>query len=171
MPETMVEGILEVIVAGTEEVVGAITGDTLTATGMATMADMDMVIMVDMGMVGGVILMGGAILIGEVIPMGGVTLIGGGALIITPTTVLTTMRSRRLHKKSHLQLKGDDGNLPIGTSVKIQKVTTPMLKVARVVGWLWCRPNQMLRRRSWDLQYYPLCPRQVHRHLPKSLIK
>ncbi len=155
----MVEGILEVIVVGT----GAITGDTLTATGMGTMADMDMV--------GGVILMGGAILIGEVIPMGGVTLIGGGALIITPTTVLTTMRSRRLHKKSHLQLNGDDGNLPIGTSVKIQKVTTPTLKIVRVVGWLWCRPNQMLRRRSWDLQYYPLCPRQVHRRLPESLIR
>ena len=123
----------------TEEAAGAIMEGMVMATAMAitedTLTGVDMVIMVDMDMVGGVILTGGAILIGEVIHTGGVTLIGGAALIITPTTPLTTMRESHCpHKRLYPRQNWVDSNLPIGTSVRIQRVITPTLRIARVVG-------------------------------------
>ena len=108
----------------TEEVAGAIMGDMLTA--MAIMGDMDMV--------------GGAILTG-VIPTGGVTLMGGVIPTIPttiPTTILITtgvMRNCRCLQKELLPRQHRySSNLLIGTSVRIQKVTIPTLKIARVAG-------------------------------------
>ena len=119
----------------TGEVVEAIMGDMLTATAMA------MAITGDLDMVGGVILTGGVILMGEVTPTGGVTLTGGTALTIPtiiPTTILIIMRTtedrRCLHERLHLRQNWDDSNLPIGASVRTQRVTTPTLKIARGVG-------------------------------------
>ncbi len=101
----------------TEEVVGAIMEDTLTAMAMAITGDMDM------DMVGGVILTGGA-------PLTIPTMI--------PTTILITMRAmggcRCFHKRLLLRQNRDNSNLLIGTSVRTQRVTTPTLKIARVVG-------------------------------------
>ncbi len=101
--------------------VGAIMGDTLTATAMAITGDMDMV--------GGVILMDGVILI------------GGTTLTIPtmiPTTILITMRAmegrRCFHKGLILWRNRDNSDLLIGTSVRTQRVITPMLKIARVAG-------------------------------------
>jgi len=128
-----VEGIVGGMEEATEEVVGAIMGDTLTATAMAITGDMDTV--------GGVILIGGVTPIGGVIPTGGVILTGGTILTIPtmiPTTVLITTRApegrRRCHEGLLLQQNLDKSNLLIGTSVRTQRVTTPTLKIARVVG-------------------------------------
>ena len=117
----------------TEEVVGAIMGDTLTATAMAITGDMDMA--------GGVIVTGGVILIGGVILTDGVILIGGITLTIPtmiPTTTLILMKAMRgrrcFHKELLLRPNGDNSNLLIGSSVRTQRVTTPTLKIARVVG-------------------------------------
>ena len=122
-----------------EEVVGAIMGDTLTVTGPAITGGMDMA--------GGVILTGAAIRIGGVTVIGGailtdgVILIGGTTLTIPtmiPTTIPIMMRAtgnRRCFQKGiPLWRNRASSNLPIGTSVKTQRVTTPMLKIARAVG-------------------------------------
>ncbi len=101
----------------TEEVAGAIMGDTLTATAMAIAMAItgDM----DMDMVGGVILT-------------------GGAPLTIPTTILITMRAmggcRCFHRRLLLRQNRDNSNLLTGTSVRTQRVTTPTLKIARVVG-------------------------------------
>jgi len=99
----------------TEEVVGAIMGDTLTATAIA----MAMAFTGDMDMVGGVILT-------------------GGAPLTIPTMILITMRAmggcRCFHKRLLLRQNRDNSNLLIGTSVRTQKVTTPTLRIVRVVG-------------------------------------
>jgi hypothetical protein len=111
--------VVEVMVGGmeeaTEEVVGAIMGDTLTATAMAMAITGDM----DTDMVGGVILT-------------------GGAPLTIPTTILITMRAmgrfRCFHKRLLLRQNRDNSSLLIGTSVRTRRVTTPTLKIARVVG-------------------------------------
>ena len=116
----------------TGEVVGATMGDTVTA--MAITGDMDMV--------GGVILTGGA---GGAIPTGGVPLTGGAILTIpimipstVPTTILITMgvmgNRRCLQKGLALRQRQGSSNLLIGTSVRTRRVTTHMLKTARVAG-------------------------------------
>lgn len=123
----------------TEAVVGVIMGDMLMATAMAITGDMDMG--------GGVILIGGAIptdgviRTGGVIPMAGVILTGGITLTIltmTPTTILITMRAmegrRCFHKGLLLRRSRDTNNLLIGIFVRAQRVITPTLKIARVVG-------------------------------------
>jgi hypothetical protein len=112
--------VVEVMVGGmeeaTEEVVGAIMGDTLTAMAMAMAITGDM----DMDMVGGVILTGGV------------------PLITIPTTILITMGPmggcRCFHKRLLLRQNRDNSNFLIGTSARTQRVTTPTLKIARVVG-------------------------------------
>ena len=111
----------------TEAAVGVIMGDMLMATAMAITGDMDMG--------------GGVILIGGVIPIAGVILTGGITLTIltmTPTTIFITMRAmegrRCFHKGLLLRRSGDNNNLLIGTFVRAQRVTTPTLKIARVVG-------------------------------------
>ncbi len=113
----MVGGTEEATEEATEEVVGAIMGDTLTATVMA------MAITEDMDMVGGVILTGG-------VPLTIPTMIS--------TMILITMRAMEgcgcFHKRLLLRQNRDNSNLLIGTSVRTQRVTTPMLKIARVVG-------------------------------------
>ena len=128
-----------------EEVVGAIMEDTLMVTAPAITGDMDMAGGVTL--IGGVIRIGGAIRIGGVIVIGGailtdgVILIGGTTLTIPtmiPTTIPIMMRAtgnRRCFQKGvPLWQNRDSSNLLIGTSVRIQRVTTPMLKIARVVG-------------------------------------
>ena len=137
------------MVEAMQEVVGAIMGDMLTATAVAITGDMDMgggVILI-----GGVILTDGAILIGGVILTGGVILIGGviltdgvyrtgGTTLTIPTMIPTTtlMRATRgrrcFHKELLLRPNRDNSNLLIGSSVRTQRATTPMLKIARVVG-------------------------------------
>ena len=88
-----------------------------------------MVIMGDLDMVGGVILTGGTTPMILTIP----TMIPS----MIPTTILITgvMGNRRclqrgLAPRQHL----DNSNLLIGTSVRIQRVTTPTLKIVGVVG-------------------------------------
>ena len=130
---------MEGIVEAMEEAVGAIMEDTLTDTAMAITGDMDM----DGGviLIGGAILIGGVTVIGGVILTGGVILIGGTTLTIPtmiPTTIPIMMKAtgnRRCFQKGvPLWQNRASSNLPIGTSVKTQRVTTPMLKIARVVG-------------------------------------
>ncbi len=104
----------------TEEVVGAIIKDTLMGTAIVIMATaMAMAITGDMDMVGGVILT-------------------GGTTLTIPTMALITMRDiggcRCSHKRLLLRQNRDNSNLLIGTSVRTQRVTTPTLRIARVVG-------------------------------------
>ena len=105
----------------TEEVVGVIIKDTLMATAIAIMATaMAMAITGDMDMAGGVILTGGAL------------------LTIRTTMALITMAAiggcRCFPKRLLLRQNQDNSNLLIGTSVRTQKVTTPTLRIVRVVG-------------------------------------
>jgi hypothetical protein len=112
-------------VEATEDVGETLVGDSVMATTTAITGDLDTV--------GGVILTGG--IIGGTIPTGGIIL-----TMLTPTltTILITMvvmgNRRYLHKGLFLRQNRDDSNLLIGTSVRIQRVTTPTLKIARVVG-------------------------------------
>ncbi len=113
------EGTEGATVGATEEVAGVIK-DTLTATAIVIMAiAMAMVITGDMDMVGGVILT-------------------GGTTLTIPPMALITMRDiggcRSSHKRLLLRQNRDNSNLLIGTSVRTQRVTTPTLRIARVVG-------------------------------------
>jgi hypothetical protein len=129
---------VEAMVEAMEEVVRAILGDTLTATAVVT-GDMDMG--GEAILIGGVILIAGVILIGGVTLTDGVIRTGGTTLTIPtmiPTTILITMRAmegRRFFQKGVLLWRNrENSNLLIGTSVRTQRVTTPTLKIARVVG-------------------------------------
>ena len=131
------------MVAATEDVAEVIMADTLTATVMAitvTLEDMDMVGEVILtGVVGAVILTGGA---GGVILTGGVTPTGGIILTIptpTPITIpipvpITMEDCRCLHKGLPLRHNRGNSNHLTGTSARTQRVTTPTLKIVRVVG-------------------------------------
>ena len=95
----------------------AITGDSVMATVMDFLGDM----------VGGVILTGGTTL---TIP----TTIPTPTPITIPITMGAMGNRRCLHKGLPLRQNRDNSNLLIGTSVGIQRVTTPTSKNARVVG-------------------------------------
>jgi hypothetical protein len=85
----------------------------------------------------------GVVVATGVVMAGGVIVIGGAILTI-PTPVLThimilitmvVMGNRQcLHKVLPLRQNRDNSNRHIGTSVRTQRVTTRMLKIARVVG-------------------------------------
>ncbi len=107
------------MVEATEDVAEAIVEDSVTATVIAFSADLDLA--------GGVILTGGTTR----------TIL---TIILTtiPTTILITLgftgsrpclRKRRLHRQNR-----NNNNLLFGTSVRIQRVTTLMSKIAPGVG-------------------------------------
>ena len=117
--------------------------DTLTATVMAITATTE-----DMDMVGRAILTDGVILTGGII--GGATPTGGvippihTPTLITALITMVVMGNRRcLLKGLTLRRSRDNSNHLIGISARTQRVTTRTLKIARVVGWQWCLPNQM----------------------------
>jgi len=124
MPKAVVEGMVE----ATEEVAEVITGDTLRVTAIAT------AITGDMDMVGGVTPTDGVTLTGATIT-GGVTRI---IPTLIPTTILITMKAMEgrpcFQKRYLLRRDRDNSNLLIGTSVRTQRVTIPMLKIAQLVG-------------------------------------
>lgn len=131
--EEAVGVIMEGMATATEGAIGAIMGDMPTAMATAITGDMDMG--------GGVILTGGAIPTGGVIPIAGVILTGGLTRTIhtmTLTMILITMRAmkgrRCFHRELLLRRSRNNNNLLIGTFVRTQRVTTPTLKIARVVG-------------------------------------
>jgi len=144
MPKA-VERMAEDMEEATEVVAEGVMGDTLRVTAM--------VITEEPGMVGGVIPIDGVILIDGathidgVIRTGGPILIGGaihtvGTTLTTPTmiptTILITMKvmegRRRLHRGGLLRRYRDNSNFLTGASVRIQRVTTPILKIARGAG-------------------------------------
>ena len=146
--------------AATEEVAEHVAGvimegimaDTLTATVMAitaTTEDMDMVGgAILTGVVGGAILTDGVILTGGIIggatPTGGVIFPIHTPTLITALITMVVMGNRRcLLKGLTLRRSRDNSNHLIGISARTQRVTTLTLKIARVVGWQWCLPNQM----------------------------
>ena len=133
--------IMKAMVAATEEVAEdvaevmagvmawVIMADTVTVTAMAITA-----ITEGLDMDGGAILMDGVILTGGII---GGTILTIPTPIPTPITIpiiMVVMGNRRLHKGSPLRHNWDNSNHLIGTSARTQRVTTPMLKIVRVVG-------------------------------------